>query len=48
MYVLRKFDACDRCWEYINCFKTFSEAREARERMERMYDGNYKIEYEER
>jgi len=48
MYIVKKFDACDLRWNYMNSYKTFSEAREARENLEKRYGGNYKIEFKER
>lgn len=43
MYIVEKFDIVTYSWNYMNSFKTFSEACEAREYMGKRFPGLYRI-----
>lgn len=43
MYEVRKYDFISGEWVYMNCYKTYSEARKAMEEMSRRYHGEYEI-----
>jgi hypothetical protein len=47
MYIVKRLDICNNTWNYMNSFKTYSEAVEEMEWMKERFKGHYKIEPKE-
>jgi len=47
MYIVKRFNVCDLTWNYMNSFKTYTEAVEEMEWMKERFKGQYKIEIKE-
>ena len=48
MYILKNFDNCDRTWNYLNCFTSYSEACEEMERLKKVLGWTLDIFYEKK
>ena len=47
MYVVYKFDSIHCTWNYINSFYNYEDANDEITRLTRLWNGEYKIEFEE-